>query len=121
MDTNMYLNIIYEKFKQDGFKLNEDKIGSFDVTVARKKQFKWSWFATQVNFFAIMGVSKNITKEIIENYSQNCFDYAIKNHRGLPRGFQAGPASFALLVSSNVDEDAKKFVQEIQKKTLRCI
>jgi hypothetical protein len=40
MDTSTYLNNIYEKFEKDSFKLNEDKIGSFDVTIANKKQFK---------------------------------------------------------------------------------
>ena len=115
MDTNTYFNEVYAKFKQADFKLQKDTIYSFDVTVATKKQFKLSWFATQVEFFVIIGVSTNITKETIENYSKNCLDYAIKNHKGLPRGFQSGVASFALLISSNVDEDAKKFVQEVQK------
>ncbi|MBM3247457.1 hypothetical protein FJZ17_02880 [Candidatus Pacearchaeota archaeon] len=116
MDTNTYFNKIYSKFKQEGFELQKDKINSFDVTVATKKQFKLSWFATQMNFFAIMGVSNKITKETIEEFSKSCMDYAIKDNKGLPRGIQAGVVSFALLVSSNVDEDAKKFAQERPKK-----
>jgi len=87
MDTETYFNKIYAKFKQDNFKLQKDKINSFDVTVATKKQFKLSWLATQMNFFAIMGVSKNITQETIENYSENCLDYAIKNHKVYQEGY----------------------------------
>ena len=116
MDADTYFNKTYAKFKQDGFTLQEDKIDSFNVTVATKSQFKVSWFASQLNFFAIIGVSKHITKETIENYSKNCIDYAKKNNKGLPRGLQSGVVSFALLVSSNVDEEAKKFAQKRPKK-----
>ena len=116
MDKNVYINEIVAKFEQTGFMLQNDVIDSFDVTVATKSQFKLSWFATQINFFAIMGVSNNITKEIIENFSEKCTDYAIKNKKGLPRGFQSGTVSFTLLASLSVDEDAKKFAQERPKK-----
>lgn len=116
MDTNTYFNKIYSKLKQEGFELQKDKINLFDVIVATKKQFKLSWVATQMNFFVIMGLSNKITKETIEEFSRNCMDYAIKNNKGLPRGLQAGVVSFALLVSSDVDEDAKKFAQARPKK-----
>ncbi|MBW2982518.1 hypothetical protein KY343_06570 [Candidatus Woesearchaeota archaeon] len=116
MGTNTYLSKVYSKLKKDGFELKKDKINSFDVTVAMKKEFKLSWLATQMNFFIIIGVSKNVKKETIENFSKNCMDYAIKNNKGLPRGIQAGVVSFALLISSKVDETAKKFTQARPKK-----
>jgi hypothetical protein len=65
-----------------------------------------------MKFFAIIGVSKNITKESIENFSKNCINYSKRNNKGLPRGLQSGLVSFALFVSSNVDENTKKFTQE---------
>ena len=74
------------------------------------------WFATQLKFFAIIGVSNDITKDTIENFSKNCIDYAIKNKKGLPRGLQSGVVSFVLLISLNVDDDAKKFAQERPEK-----
>lgn len=116
MDKDDYINKIYSKFEQNGFKLQKDTVDSFEVTIATKSEFKLSWYAAQIKFFAIMGVSNNITKETIENYSKICIDYAIKNKKGLPRGLQSGIVSFALLVSLNVDEDAKKFAQERPKK-----
>jgi len=116
MDTNAYFETVYKKFKQDDFELAQDEIDGFNVTVATKKQFRLSWLATQMNIFAVMGTSKAISKDVIEKFSKLSLDYAIKNNRGLPRGLQSGVASFALLVSSNVDEEAKKFVQQRPKK-----
>ncbi len=43
-------------------------------------------------------------------------DYSLKNNKGLPRGLRSGVVSFSLLVSSNVDESAKKFAQSRPKK-----
>ena len=63
MDKYAYINKIIAKFELDGFKLQKDNVDSFDVTIATKSQFKLSWFAAQIKFFAIMGVSNNITKE----------------------------------------------------------
>jgi len=116
MDQNTYLKTVYEKLRQDGFELTKDKINEFDVVVATKKQFKLSWFATQMNIFAIMGVANNVSKSVIGNFSKISLDYAIKKKKGLPRGLQAGVVSFALLVSLNVNEDAKQWVQQRPKK-----
>lgn len=116
MDIHSYFNEVTVKFKQDGFTLYKDDIGSLECTVATKKQFKWSWLAVQMNFFAIMGFCESITEEIIENFSKNCLEYAIKNNKGLPRGLQSGVVSFPLLVSSDVDENSKEFAQTRPKK-----
>lgn len=116
MDPNDYPNKVCKKFKQDNFKLENDKMDSFDVTIATKSKFKLSWFATRMHFFAIYGFSKNISRETIENYSKSCLNYAVKNKKGLPRGLQTGLTSFALLFSPEVSEEAKKFAQKRPKK-----
>ncbi len=36
MDADTYFSKTYVRFKQDGFKLQKDTIGPFDVTVAKK-------------------------------------------------------------------------------------
>jgi len=61
MDMDTYLNKICVKFDQNGFKLQNDEIHPFVVIVATKKQFDPALFAIQMNFFAIMGVSTDIT------------------------------------------------------------
>lgn len=116
MDLNNYFSGVKAKFEQDGFTLQKDHISSFEVDIAKNKRFELAWLATQMNFFAAMTSSDHVTKESIEEFSKNCLDYAIKNNKGLPRGMQSGISSFALLVSSNVDEEAKKFAQKRPKK-----
>jgi len=116
IDQNTYFEIVHEKLRQDKFVLTNDKIDGFNVVVATKKEFQLLWFGTQMNIFVIMGGSNNISKDVIENFSKHAIDYAIKNNQGLPLGFLSCVTSFALLVSSSIDEDAKKFVQESSKK-----
>jgi hypothetical protein len=89
-DQKTHLKGMYKKLSQDGFELTEDKISEFDTIVATKKQFELSWFATQLNIFVIMGVSNDISRDVIKDFSKISLDYAIKHNRGLPRGLQAG-------------------------------
>jgi hypothetical protein len=115
-DQKTHLKGMYKKLSQDGFELTEDKISEFDTIVATKKQFELSWFATQLNIFVIMGVSNDISRDVIKDFSKISLDYAIKHNRGLPRGLQAGVVSFAFLVSSIIGEDAKRWVQQRPQK-----
>jgi len=116
IDQNTYFEIVHEKLRQDKFVLRNDKLDELNVVVATKKEFQLLWFGTQMNIFVIMGGLDNISRDVIENFSKHAIDYAIKNNQGLPLGFLSCVTSFALLVSSSIDEDAKKFVQESSKK-----
>ena len=124
MDQNTYLKTVYDKLRRDGFELSNDKIHEFDVVVAKK--FK---FTKQMNIFAIMGDANNISKDVIENFSKISLDYTLKVLDYLEvklfvplvgetrtRIMEAAVGSFALLVSSNIDEDAKQWVQQRPKK-----
>ncbi len=115
-DQNIYFEIVHEKLRQDKFVLRNDKIDGLNVVVATKQEFQLLWFGTQMNIFVIMGYADNISREVIESFSRHAIDYAIKNNHGLPLGFLSCVTSFALLVSSGIDEDAKQFVQGSYKK-----
>jgi len=116
IDQNTYFEIVHEKLRQDKFVLRNDKLDGLNVVVATKQEFQLLWFGTQMNIFVIMGVSDRVSREVIENFSKHAIDYAIKNNHGLPLGFLSCVTSFALLVSSSIDEDAKQFVQGSYKK-----
>jgi transcriptional regulator with XRE-family HTH domain len=116
IDQNTYFEIVHEKLRQDKFVLRNDNIDGLNVVVATKQEFQLLWFGTQMNIFAIMGYADNISREVIESFSRHAIDYAIKNNHGLPLGFLSCVTSFALLVSSGIDEDAKQFVQGSYKK-----
>jgi hypothetical protein len=108
--------MVSNKFKNDAFGVVNKKVNSIDVIVATNNKFDWKWFATKLYIFAIVGAVDKITKDIIEDHSIYSLDYALKHKVGLPRGLQAGVASFALLASYNIDEKAKKWVLSIPKK-----
>ncbi len=116
IDQNTYFEIVHEKLRRDKFVLRNDNIDGLNVVVATKQEFQLLWFGTQMNIFAIMGYADNISREVIESFSRHAIDYAIKNNHGLPLGFLSCVTSFALLVSSGIDEDAKQFVQGSYKK-----
>ena len=116
IDQNTYFEIVHEKLRRDKFVLRNDNIDGLNVVVATKQEFQLLWFGTQMNIFVIMGCSDNISRDVIENFSKHAIDYAIKNNHGLPLGFLSCVTSFALLVSSSIDEDAKQFVQGSYKK-----
>lgn len=45
-----------------------------------------------------------------------CYEYSRKNYKGLPRGLQNGFASFAIIVSDNIDASAINRVENWSKK-----
>jgi hypothetical protein len=119
LTENRCISAICEKLKQDGFKFNDEKFDQFDVIVATGQQFKISWFkTTQVNIFAIMGVADRVTKEFIEAYSKITLSYSIKNNNVFPKQMNCVTASFPLLISSSIDDDARQWVKVRLKKQL---
>ena len=117
--NNTFISAICEKLKQDGFKFNEEKFDQFDVIVASGQQFKISWFkTTQVNIFVIMGVADRVTKEFIEAFSKITLSYSIKNNDVFPKQMHCVTASFPLLISSSIDDDARQWVKVRLKKQL---
>ncbi len=119
LNQNTYISAICEKLKQDGFKFKDEKFDHFDSIVASGQQFKISWFkTTQVNIFAIMGVAERVTKEFIEAYSRVTLSYSIKNNNVFPKTMHCITASFPLLISSSIDDDARQWVKQRLKKQL---
>jgi hypothetical protein len=116
---NTYISTICEKLKQDDFKFKDEKLDQFDVIVATGQKFKISWFkTTQVNIFVIMGVADRVTKEFIEAYSRITLSYSIKNNNVFPKQMHCVTASFPLLISSSIDDDARQWVKVRLKKQL---
>jgi len=119
LSENRYISAIREKLKQDDFKFKDEKFDQFDSIVASGQQFKISWFkTTQVNIFVIMGVADRVTKEFIEAYSRITLSYSIKNNEVFPKQMHCVTASFPLLISSSIDDDARQWVKVRLKKQL---
>lgn len=103
--------------KKENLYLKEETIGGIACSVGYIKKFKWSWMATQLNTFVIIGkTDAKIDRPLIEAFSKNCFEYSLKNHQGWPRGLQAGVASIAILQGAVIDNSAKEFCEKLSKK-----
>lgn len=92
-------------------------INGVNCTVGYIKKFKWTWFATQLNTFIIIGeTDQPINKAVIENFSSACLNYALANNKGWPRGLQSGVGSIAILMGNNIEGDAIYFAENSSKK-----
>src|SRR5664279_5713722 len=100
--------------KEEGIYLGQDIIGGIPCAIGYFKRFKWSWFATQLNTFIIIGnKNESIDKTVIENFSKKCFEYSQQNNTGWPRGFQSVVGSICILQGKIVNEDAKEFCRNL--------
>jgi hypothetical protein len=106
-----------EILKKENCYFEDQLINGIPCSIGYIKKFKWTWLATQLNAFVIIGkTDEHIDKEMMQQFSTACFDYSLKNSKGWPRGFQAGIASIAILQGDNIDEDAITFCQRFSKK-----
>jgi len=106
-----------EIFKNESINFEQQTINGINCSVGYIKKFKWSWFATQLNTFIIIGkTEQKIDRQTIEDFSNSCFEYSLSNYEGLPRGLQSGVASIAILQGSNIDDEAKRFCEKLSKK-----
>jgi hypothetical protein len=106
-----------EVLKQDGLFIENTTINGIPCSVGYNKQFRWSWLATQLNTFVFIGATDQpVNQTLIEGYSNGCYEYAIKNNKGWPRGIQAGVGSIAILKGKTIDEAAQGFCEKPSKK-----
>ncbi len=123
MDAQSYINKITDKLKRDEFELEKDNLMGIEITSAMKNKFKLSWYNEKMNFCIVIGATRKITKADIENFSNLALDYAFKNSKGLPSAEAAGICALPLivpilLISFNVEADAKKIIEKKPKMNL---
>ena len=96
--------------------LSEDSIGGRPTVIGYDKQFRWRWFATQLNTFivAVDFGNETVTVESIENVLNEAFAYAKQNYSGWPRGFQSALGSIVIVVSSSIEDTAATYCRELK-------
>jgi hypothetical protein len=103
--------------KSQGIFLQSAEINGFPVAIGYIKEFRWSWIGTQLNtFLFIADCTKDVDRLVIEKYSATCLQYALKNNKGWPRGFQSGVGSIAVLRGNRIKNDAIEHCQNVIKK-----
>ncbi|MDE5419603.1 hypothetical protein L3049_16550 [Labilibaculum sp. DW002] len=113
-----YLQIFKSRFVNDEMFFAQEKIDNkYDTVFAYLKKFKMSWFATQLNtFIAISQIEGEITKDTLKDYSSKTYKYALKNHKGWPRGIQAGVGSISVLIGTSVSKESIDYCKKLSKK-----
>ncbi|MGR3294217.1 MAG: hypothetical protein ACUZ9M_09415 [Candidatus Scalindua sp.] len=108
-----HVSVICEQLKKDDFKFKEQKFDYLDVLLATGIQFNMSWLkTTQINIFAFIGVVEKVSMEFAVAYSRMTLSYAMKHHTDFPKHMNNITASFPVLVSSRIDDDAKQWIQQ---------
>ncbi|SHF27528.1 hypothetical protein [Pedobacter caeni] len=113
----MNLNTAEAILKDTGIFKGHETIAGIACTIGYDKKFKWAWMATQLNTFIIIGETEElIDKNKIEQFSNACYEYAIKNNQGWPRGLQSGIGAVAILKGKSIDRSAAVFCEKLTKK-----
>ena len=95
----------------------EEIVGGVPCTIGYIKEFRWSWMATQLNTFVFFGDSElPIDQQMIDRFSAQCFEYASRNSKGWPRGFQSAVGSIAILQGAQVQADAVTYCEKNLRK-----
>jgi len=106
-----------EILKNEKIYFGQETIGGIPCSIGYIKKFKWSWLATQLNTFIIIGnTNDRIDKNVIVDFSKNCFEYSLKNNKGWPRGLQSGVCSISILQGKVIDNEAIEFCEKVSKK-----
>lgn len=104
-------------FEAEGIFFAESTISGKTCHIGYRKEFRLSWFATQLNTFIIVGEADGtITQEMIEDFSSGCFQFALNNSKGWPRGIQAAVSSIAILRGERMEPEAISVCEKLRKK-----
>lgn len=103
MDFEQYLQTVRTRFSQSHY------APSLKADVFYEEVFEMKWLATKLKQFSFVSSAEHITADLIKAYSTDCVNFAIKEYKGLPRGFQNGVVSYSVLASYHVDAAAIDF------------
>jgi len=108
MTYQEYIELVKKSFEQSG--VNEFRQGN-NTWYAYEGIFKWRWLATKLKIFSFLAYVENIDLPTMQAYSFSCFEFALKNKPGLPRGLQNGIVANNVMVCNNASPEAVAFAQ----------
>lgn len=110
------LEKIKTQLENKGILLSDEDILDQPNVIGYEKKFKWKWFATQLNTFIIASDlgEQPLSVSVMEKHLAESFNYAKKNYKGWPRGFQSGLAVINILISKNIDIDLKEYCKKLK-------
>ena len=107
----MSIDNVKKRLVGKGILHSEESIQGRPTVIGYAKRFRWTWFATQLNTFIVATDFGDDTVRVqaIEDVLSEAFQYAKKNYRGWPRGFQSGLGVIGILLSSSIDAEAASY------------
>jgi hypothetical protein len=105
-----------EIFKADGRYFGPATLNGIPVSIGYIKEFRWSWFACQLNTFIIVGEAPSVDRPLMESFSKAAYEFALKNNKGWKRGWQSGIGSINILKSASIDDGALQFCEKTPPK-----
>lgn len=76
------------------------------------EEFRVKWGASKMKRFSFVTYMDRVDYAMVQCFSAACTQYALNNYPGMARGMQVGIASFAVIVSRQVEESAVQKVME---------
>lgn len=115
--THSLLKSFKDEFVDNGIYHSEKQFSNnISTQIAYIKKSKLKWLATQLNTFIVVGATaSNITEQLIHDFSDEAFQFAKKNNRGLPRGLHSGIGVIAVLIGKSADFQAKNYCLKLSK------
>lgn len=111
------MNNFKQLLEAENLYFGEANIAGIPCTIGYKKEFRWSWFATQLNTFVVIGnIDTPADAATVDAFSLACFQYACKNNQGWPRGLQSGVGSLAILCAPSATPEAAGKCEKLTRK-----
>jgi hypothetical protein len=110
MEFPEYLSLVQARFG------NSIKATKINANIFFEERFELKWLATQLKQFSFVSFSDRIDAQTIREYNEKCFDYALSNATGLPRGFQAGIGCYCVIAGHVIMPDAIEYANAKPKK-----
>ncbi|PKB45047.1 hypothetical protein AX016_3283 [Cellulophaga sp. RHA19] len=112
----MNTDTIKQRLNSQGIYHSDDNILDKRSVIGYEKKFKLSWMATQLNTFIVVTDFKDekITSTIVDQHLTESFNFTKKNYTGWPRGLQSAIGVVSILISNNIDEDAKEYCKKLK-------
>lgn len=85
-------------------------MGNLTVSVGYEEFFRWKWLATKLKIFSFVTAVEQVDANLIRGFSAQCLEYALQNKPGLPRGFQNGVVSNAVIAAAHITQEAYEYV-----------
>ncbi|WBU88458.1 hypothetical protein [Cellulophaga omnivescoria] len=112
----MTTDSIKQKLIAQGIYHSDTTITNKPSVIGYEKKFKLAWMATQLNTFIVATDFKDekITTGVINQHITEAFNFTKTNYTGWPRGLQSGIGVISILISTNVDEQAKEYCVKLK-------